>query len=103
RTLSPDGWAGHFINDGGGAAVYARTSANVTAGTHAIEGVVNGGSGLLFTSGVRGSNNGTNASSYGVWGDHTGSGIGVYGVSSSGNGVEGEANGNSGNKAVYGH
>lgn len=56
------------------------------------------------TYGVLGSNSSTNSLGYGVYGIHSSSGVGVRGISSSGNGVEGEANSSSsiGVKGVYG-
>jgi len=76
---------------------------STSSNANGVRGYVNSTSPGSGSSGVRGINNGTNGSGYGVHGSHAGGGYGMYGTSVSGRGVYGSASSSSGTTyGVYG-
>lgn len=73
-----------------------------TSGVSAVLGMVNNTSAGAYSSGVRGLNTASNNNGYGVVGVHYSGGIGVYGESPSGKGVQGVASGTNAGIGVYG-
>jgi len=78
----------HVGTSGTAAGVEGRTD-STAANAVAVLGVVTSSSPGSSSAAVKGVNNGTGGNGVGVWGEHRGSGYGVYGFSTSGRGVEG--------------
>jgi hypothetical protein len=70
----------------------AGNSGDTTANATAVLGTITSSSPGGFSAGVKGQNNSTNGRGIGVWGNHDGSGWGLYGTSSSGIGVNAVCN-----------
>lgn len=78
-------------------------NSSTSAGAVAVKGLLSSTTSGTSSSSVKGENKSTNANGYGVWGSHTGTGNGVYGVvtgitavgvygsSTNGNGIEGNS------------
>ena len=81
-------YGGHASTSGTTAGVEG-VSLSTSDNAKAIYGLLNSTSPGSFSSAVRGENKGIGTSGIGVWGSQSGSGWGVYGQSTSGNGVQG--------------
>ena len=68
------------------------SSASTDGNASAIQGIITSTTPGGFSSGLRGTNNGTSGSGIGVWGAQSGTGYGVYGQTPGGWGVRGETN-----------
>lgn len=93
---SADGYglyARHDASTGTGPAVYGTTD-STSSSAYAIHGVVASTAPGGASAALRGQNNGTGGSGYGVYGSHAGTGYGVYGnAATGGRGVYGDAGG----------
>jgi len=93
---SPDGYgiyARHDAPTGTGPAVYGTTDSTSTS-AYSVHGVVASTAPGVGSAAIRGQNNGTASSGYGVFGSHAGTGYGVYGTAATGGrGVYGDSGG----------
>jgi hypothetical protein len=86
----------------GQAAAVRGDSASSAAGAFAVFGLLSSTSAGADSAAVRGRNDGTGASGFGVYGSHAGSGIGVYGSSLNGEGVRGRTTGGTAVRGISG-
>jgi hypothetical protein len=85
-----------------GTGVIGSSGANFYQAT-AVLGTLTSTIGGESSAAVKGVNKDTGNATIGVWGTQFGSGIGVYGTSSTGTGVSGSTGASSGNWAIYGN